>query len=73
MMYLYYLIIIYHKCHKTQNCYKAHLHKGLTKQNRKSIRQLSKNYIAKPKTDTIQYIVLFSQRTVHDPSVVLSQ
>lgn len=29
--------------------------------------------IAKPNTDTIQYIVLFSHRTVQVPSVLLSQ
>lgn len=27
----------------------------------------------RPKTETMQYMVLFSQRTVHDPSVLLSQ
>lgn len=27
----------------------------------------------RPKTETIQYMVLFSQRTVHEPSVLLSQ
>lgn len=32
-----------------------------------------KYYMPRPKTETIQYIVLFSQRTVHEPSVLLSQ
>lgn len=30
-------------------------------------------YRANPNTDTMQYIVLFSQRTVQDPSVSLFQ
>lgn len=34
---------------------------------------MSNYYKDNPKTDTMQYIVLFSQRTVQDPSMSLFQ
>lgn len=43
---------------------------GSRKRNRKA---RFANQIDKPNTETIAYMDLFSQRTVHEPSVVLSQ